>query len=213
STDALTQDTTTLFTGLRDEPDLLADLADYKIELDDEVATGLALLQALRDAIGDQFVESGEAKKATETAGALLAALKVLYVRHRKLARGLHTRGTAGYAALRLAGDIPEDTDGLLGDIDAFYTALQQDPSLYDDIRGISKTTVEDARARVDAARLAETAQARESGESQEATITRETVEASLRALAQDVATAVEDAFHDQPQRRERLGLFQRGSH
>ena len=78
STDALTQDTSTLFTGLRDNPDLLADLVDYHIELDDEVATGLALNQALRDAIGRQFTESGEAKRATEIAGALLAALKVL---------------------------------------------------------------------------------------------------------------------------------------
>ena len=212
STDALIQDASTLFTGLRDEPDLLADLADYEIERDDEVATGLALIETLRAAIGLQTVESGQSETATETAAGLLAALKTLYVRHRKLARTPHKRGTAGYSALSLAGDIPQDTDGLLGDTDAFYTALRADPALYDGVRGISKTTVDDALARVAAARTAETAQARESGESQEATQARQAAEASLRALATDVATAVEDAFHDRPQRRERLGLFQRGS-
>ena len=44
------------------------------------------------------------------------------------------------------------------------------------------------------------------------ATSIRQGAEVRLRALAADVAAAIEDASHDQPQRREAFGLFERGN-
>lgn len=212
NTPDLLQSASDLFTGLRDQPDLLPDLADYEIELRDEVAEGLALIETLRTEIGAQTAESGDATRATAASADALAALEVGYVRHRKLARARYKRGSAEYRTLGLAGDVPDAHAQLIADADAFYAALSTSPALAEGIRGLTPKALAAAAARVDAARASETTQGREAGESQEATVRRRRTEARLRALSTDVATAAEDAFHDQPQRRERLGLFQRGS-
>ena len=110
------------------------------------------------------------------------------------------------------AGSVARTDDGVVAETDAFYSALSAQPDLYAGVRGLSKDAVAAALARVATARTAETDQARESGEAQEATQARQIAEASLRALSADVASAVEAAFDEQPQRRERLGLFERGA-
>ena len=204
--------TTTLFTTLAADADALRDLAPYEIEASDEIARGLALAEAFRAALGTQAAEKAEAVTATGTAALALAELEAFHVRHRKLGRAVHRRGTPGYTALGLAGDIPDADAEMIDGAETFYRAAGATPDLYAGIRGLGKTTVAQGLARVDAARAARAAQARESGEAQTATSTRQGAEVRLRALAADVAAAVEDAYHDQPQRREAFGLFERGS-
>ena len=205
----LLQRATTLFTTLRDSPDLLDALAPYQVEADDEVARGLALLEETRAAIGTQTAEAGEAVRATTAATQALATLEARYRRDRKLCRARHRPGSDGARVLGLVGEVPDADAALVAQADAFYRALQTSTDLYDGVRGIDRQTVIDGLARVDAARTAEAAQARESGEAQQATATRRNAEARLCALADDVADVSEIALDDQPQARERLGLFE----
>ncbi len=204
--------TATLFTTLAADPSALADLAPYEIELGDEVARGLALAEAFRAALGTQSAERAEAITATGTAALALADLEALYVRHRKLARAVHRRDTPGYRALSLAGRIPDADAEMVDGAETFYRAIETTPALAEGVRGLNKAAVAAGLARVETARAARAAQARESGEAQTATTIRQGAEVQLRALAADVAAAVEDAYHDQPQRREAFGLFERGN-
>lgn len=207
STADLLQRAATLFTALRDSPDLLDALAPFQVEADDEVARGLALLEETRAAIGTQTAEAGEAVRATTAATQALATLEARYRRDRKLCRARHRPGSDGARVLGLVGEVPNADAALIAQADAFYRALQTSPDLFDGVRGISRQTVTDGLARVDAARTAEAAQARESGEAQQATATRRSAEARLCALADDVADVSEIALDDRPQARERLGL------
>ena len=208
----LTDRTLTLFATLAGDADALRDLAEYEIEADDEIARGLALVEEFRAALGAQAAEKAEAVLATGTAALALAELEAFHVRHRKLGRARHGRGTPGYTALGLAGRIPEADAEMEAGAEAFYRTCDANPALYAGVRGLNKDTVAAGLARVEAARTARTAQARESGEAQMATTIRQGAEVRLRALAADVAAAVEDAYHDQPQRREAFGLFERGT-
>lgn len=209
STPDLLQSATTLFTVLRDSPDLLDALAPFQVEADDEVARGLALIEETRDKIGAQTAEAGEAIQATAAATQALATLEARYRRDRKLCRARHRPGSDGARVLGLVGEVPNADAALIAQSDAFYRALQTSPALYDGVRGLNERAVTDGIVRVDAARTAEAAQARESGEAQQATSLRQDAEARLRALADDVADVSEIALDDRPQSRERLGLFE----
>ena len=183
----LLQRSTTLFTGIRDTP---------------EIAEALLPFQA----------EAGERTAATAAATTALTRLEALFARHRKLARAHHDRGSDGYRALGLAGRLPDGDAEFVATTDAFYRAADASPALYDGIRGFGKAAIVEGLARVDAARTAEAEQARESGEAQRATSLRQDAEARLRALADEVADVTEVALGDAPQFREVVGLFERGA-
>ena len=202
----------TLFTALAADTDALTDLAPYEIEAGDEIARGLALVEAFRAAVGTQAAEKAEAVTATGVAALALAEVEAFYVRHRKLGRAAHRRDTPAYRALGLAGDVPEADAEMLDEAETFYRAVETTPALAEGVRGLNTAAVAAGLARVEAARTARAAQVRESGEAQTATTVRQSAEAQLRALAADVSAAVEDAYHDQPQRREAFGLFERGT-
>ncbi len=200
-----------LYTGVRDTPGVLDALQPYEYDREDVIA-GLALVEALQDTIGDQAVETAEARAATAVARAAIDAVRRAYTRHRILARRKHPRGTPGHSALRLDGDTPDDDDQLLADADRFYQTLEGAPDLAAPIRNLPARAIDDAQAAIDTAEDADDAQTREAGEAQRATVARQTAERILRAETAELAEAARLALEDQPQLRETLGLLERGS-
>jgi hypothetical protein len=198
-----------LYSGARDTPGVLDALADYDYDRED-FAAGLALVAALRDAIGDQAVETAEARTATAAARAATDAVRRAYTRHRTLARRKHPRGTPGHSALALDGDTPDDDDQLLADADRFYATLEGAPDLAAPIRNLPASAIDAAQAAIDTAGAADATQTRETGEAQRATVARQTAERVLRAEAAELAEAAKLALEDQPQLREALGLLER---
>ncbi|HEX9953032.1 MAG TPA: hypothetical protein VGB53_14780, partial [Rubricoccaceae bacterium] len=154
----LLTDSTALFTGIRDTPEILALLAPYQIELDDEVAEGLALIDEVQAAMGHQRAEAAEATAATATATAALTVLEVGYLRLRKLVRAVYEPGTASYAALVLPGRVPDADPALIADTATVYRAADENPTLIAGIRGVTKETITEGLKRVEAARAAEAA-------------------------------------------------------
>ncbi|HEX9953165.1 MAG TPA: hypothetical protein VGB53_15450, partial [Rubricoccaceae bacterium] len=151
----LLTDATALFTGIRDTPEILALLAPYQIETDDEVAQGLALIDEVQAAMGHQRTEAAEATAATTAA---LTTLEAGYVRLRKLVRAAYEPGTATYAALVLPGDVPDADPALIADTATVYRAADENPTLIAGIRGVTKETITEGLKRVEAARAAEAA-------------------------------------------------------
>lgn len=200
---------TRLYTGVRDTPGVLDALAPYDYGRDD-VTDGLDLITALRTTIGQQATEDAEQRTATAAASAAADAVRRAYARHRTLARRKHPRGTPGYSALALAGDIPGGDSDMLADADRFYATLEGAPDLAAPIRNLPASAIDAAQAAIVAASAADATQTRETGEAQRATVARQAAERVLRAEAAELAEAARLALEDQPQLREALGLLER---
>ena len=200
---------TRLYTGLRDNPDIAAALADFEYDKDDADA-GLALVAALRKAIGVQGVEEAEKIDAAGGSFAATAALRAAYTVHRKRARRAHPASTPGYATLNLTGRVAASEAGLFAEARHVYTTLAGAPGLLAPIRNLSERAVADGLALVEAAVAAEDAQTEESGEAQTASAAVQRLRAQLRAEASMLAQDAADALSGQPQLREVLGLLER---
>ena len=200
--------TTRMYTGLRDNAEIAAALKDYgygKTAGDD----GLALVAAFRDAMRIQSTENDEKLTAGKASTIATAAVRTPLVRHRRLARRAHPRGSAGHAALALAGPVPTTERALFLAARRFYEAA---PEVAGTLRSLTPDAVTAALARLGVAESVEDDQLREAGESQRATALRQAAEAALRAEAAELAEAATDALLDMPQLREVLGLIERGS-
>ncbi len=202
--------TTRMYTGLRDNPEIAAALKDYGYGTsagDD----GLALIAALRDAMRVQASETDEKLTAAHVSALATAAVRAPLVRHRRLARRAHPRGTAGHAALALGGPLPSYETDLFVAGRRFYETASS-PEFAGTVRSLSPEALAAALARLDVAEQAEDDQLRETGESQRATALRQAAEQTLREEAAELAEAATDALLDKPQLREVLGLMERGS-
>ena len=157
-----------------------------------------------------QSTENDEKLTAGKASTIATAAVRAPLVRHRRLARRTHPRGTAGHAALDLGGPVPSTERALFLAARRFYEAVRDTPEFASTIRSLTPEAVTAALARLDTAESAEDDQIRESGESQRATALRQTAEQALRAEAAELAEAVTDALLDEPQLREVLGLLER---
>ena len=201
--------TTRLYTGLRDNTEIAAALEDYgygKTAGDD----GLALVAALREAMRVQSTETAEKLSASQASALATAAVRTPFVRHRRLARRAHPRGSAGHAALALGGPVPTSETDLFAAVRRFYDLVRDTPEFTGTVRSLTPEAVTAALARLDLAESAEDDQTREAGESQRATALRQAAEQALREEAAELAEAATDALTDQPQQREILGLLER---
>ena len=201
--------TTRLYTGLRDNTEIAAALEDYgygKTAGDD----GLALVAALREAMRVQSTETAEKLSASQASALATAAVRTPFVRHRRLARRAHPRGSAGHAALALGGPVPTSETALFAAVRRFYELVRDTPEFAGTVRSLTPEAVTAALARLDLAESAEDDQIREAGESQRATALRQAAEQALREEAAELAEAAKEALADQPQQREILGLLER---
>ena len=207
---ALIPAATRLLSGARDTKEIADALLPYGYT-PAVLTDALARLAEFRAAIATQGTEAAEARIATQASVAASAAVRAAYVPHRVLARRAHPRGTAGYTALDLSGDIPDGELAMLAHARHFYETLAGSPDLADAIRLLSAPAlVTAALARLDAADLAEDSQVEEDGESQRATALRARLEADVRAVSSELSEAATLALADEPQLREVLGLLER---
>jgi len=208
--DQLVARSRTLYTNARDTPAIATVLADPYGYTTADFDDGLARVQALQQAIADRAREYGEQYTATEASDDATADLEALFAAHRRLARAAVGRGTARYGALGLAGKIADGEAALFDQAGTFYQALTDDPALADGIRGLTPAAVAAGLAAVEAARVAEDTQVKETGEAQRATVTRDAATRALRVHASELAEVAKVALASQPQLRELLGLLER---
>ena len=200
----------TLYLNARDDAEISADLTPFGYTAPDDYDAGIALVTAFEAATAAQSAEYADQYAATDHARQTSAAVEARYSRHRQAARLAHRSGTDGYAALHLAGSLPDARADLLDHARIFYQTLEARADLLDPIRGIDRTGVTDALALVTAALAAAAAQTAETGEAQRATVTANTAETDLRAHAAELAAVARLALADKPQLREKLGLLER---
>ena len=200
--------TTRLYTGLRDNAEIAAALKDYGYGRT-SATDGLALVAALRDAMRAQGTETAEKLSASQASALATAAVRTPFVRHRRLARRAHPRGSAGHSALALGGPVATSETDLFASARRFYETVRDSPELAGTVRSLGPEAVAAALARLDAAESAEDDQSREAGEAQRATALRQAAERALREEAAELAEAAKEALADTPQLREVLGLLE----
>ena len=200
----------TLYTNAQFDEDIAGPLTTDFGYTPQDFTDGLALVDALAKRDADQRREYGEQYTATEAVQTATSDLRALYTAHRRLGRAAHRPGTAPYAALGPQGDTPDDRESLIRDADTFYRNLETDPTLASGVRGLTPAAVAAGRAAVEAARAATDTQARETGDAQRATATRDDAAHALRLHASEMAEVARIALADQPQLRERIGLLER---
>ena len=200
----------TLYTNARDTDEIAALLADPYGYTPDDYAAGLGLVADLQQKLADHAREYGEQFAATEASEDATADLEALFVAHRRLSRAKVDRGTARYAALGLDGRVADAEAALFDQAGTFYQTLTDDPSLMDGIRGLNAAAVTRGQDAVEAARAAEDAQVKETGEAQQATVARDQAARALRVHAGELAEVAKVALADRPQLRELLGLRER---
>jgi hypothetical protein len=206
---ALLTAATRLYTGLRDHTEIAADLAPFGH--DEATATaGLALIADIREASKTQSAEDIEKVEASHASATATAAARAAFSVHRQRARRAHPRGSAGYAALHLAGPIADGEVPMLDEARRFYEALESAPGLASAIRNLPERTVTESLALVTAAERAEDTQIEETGEAQRASALVVPLVARPRAQATLLAADATDALADKPQLREVLGLLER---
>lgn len=195
----------------RADADIAPLLAAYGYD-DARLATVLALVDEVEARMAAQAREYGEQYAATGALDTARADLDALFSRHRQLARLAHARGTDGYRALGLDGNLPKDDATRLALADTFYRVLQSSPALAAAVApyNLGPAALADGLARVEAVRAAVATQAKETGDAQRATRVRDDAAEQLRAAHADLTTVARLALADVPQLRERLGLLER---
>jgi hypothetical protein len=201
---------TTLYTNARDNAEIADALADPYGYGPDDYAEGLARVEAASTLDAAQDREYREKTQATAEAQAATSALEGLYVAHRRLARTKIRRDDPAYAALGLRGKLPDGRADLIKHADDFYRTLDDDPTPVAEVRGMNAAALERGRTLVQAARDAMTAQAKETGEAERATATRDDAVEALRAHAAELAEVAKIALADRPQLLEVLGISSR---
>ena len=201
----------TLYANARDDAEVFAVLSaePWGFTAGDFDA-GLALIGTITDADTAEIKEELESQRATAAANADADAVEKTYSRHRVQLRRHYRRGTPEYGALGLAGSAPDARPALLKAARDFYNARAADPAVLDPIRGLTPAVIADAQALVKAATDSHAAQAKEAGDVDVVSDTRQTAVTALRTHAAVTAADATVALADHPQFRERLGLLER---
>ena len=202
---------TRLYTGLRDNAEIAADLAPFGYDTDD-ATDGLALVDEVREAMKTQTDEETQKISASKASTEATAAARAAFVVHRKRARRAHPAGSAGYSALDLSGSVSDGEIPMLAEARRFYQALGSSPDLAGAVRNLPPQAITDALGLVTAAETAEDTQTKETGESERASALAAPLVARLRAEAAQLAEDAKDALSGKPQLREVIGLMERGS-
>ena len=202
---------TDLYTNARDDAEAFAVLsADPWAFTAEDFDAGLSLVKAVRDFQKAEVKEELESQEATDAYDAAVDAVRKVYLRHRGAVRRRHGRGTPVYSALGLAGDAPDDREGLLSDAADFYAGLADRPDVVAETRGLTEAGVAEAEALMAEAIDKGADQTRESGDVDRVSAQRQDAVVALRRHASLTAADAKAALADHPQLQERLGLLDR---
>ncbi len=107
SVSTLLQDANRLFGNAKDDAEIAAKLALFKVTAAD-LDAGLALIQAVKDTSEDLGGEETDRSQATRGVRAAVGDVEGDFAQDRDMARTVYARDSAEYADLKLRGEIPD---------------------------------------------------------------------------------------------------------
>lgn len=195
-----------LVENARNLPDMSAVLKAFGYTAE-RLDQGLALLAETEALIQKQIREYGESYAATKALNEAWAAADGLYMKTLKVARIAFGDDPGAGAALKLSGLRKQTVTGWLEQASTFYTNLTA--GFADQLARFGYTPAKLAAeaALVEGVRKTLQAQAKESGEAQQATMVRDAKVGELDRWIGELRAIARVAFADDPQQLEKLGI------
>ena len=197
-----------LIENARDIPSVALAVADYGYD-SHRLQGGVALLSAAQSLVSQQAKEYGESYQATEVMNRTWETADVAYVKAVKVARVAFGDDPKATVALRLSGPRKETLPGWMEQATLFYDNLLSDVGLQATMAqyGYLVTRLRDEQKLVAAVRQAVNVQARESGEAQSATLSRDKALNALDTWVSAFKAICRVALAEDPQQLEQLGI------
>ncbi len=195
-----------LVENARHLPDMSAVLKDFGYTAE-RLDQGLALLAETEALIQKQIREYGESYAATQALTDAWAAADAVYIKTLKVARIAFGDEPGSGAALKLSGLRKQTVTGWLDQASTFYANLNA--GFGDRLARFGYTPAKLAAeaALVEGVRQTLQAQAKESGEAQQATVVRDAKVAEFDTWVSELRAIARVAFADEPQKLEKLGI------
>jgi hypothetical protein len=172
-------------------------------------AEGQSLLQTTEALVLKQKKEYGEQYEATAAAQAAWTAADTAYGKTVKIARLVFADDVQATTALKLSGSRKATLAGWMDQAVFFYGNLTAQPRLVAALGKFGYTPAKLAaeKALVDALQLKVQAQAKETGEAQQATVERDVSIRALDSWIGELRTVLKVALADDPQKLESVGI------
>jgi len=202
------QETRILIGNSQTLPDVAGALAEFGYDAA-RWAEGTALLQAAETLVLAQKKEYGEQYEATEAAQAAWAAADSAYTKTLKVARLVFADDVQATTALKLSGTRKATLAGWLDQALFFYGNLAAQPNLTTKMGkyGYTVDKIRAEKALVEALQTKVQVQAKETGEAQQATVTRDAAVKKLDQWVGELRAILKVALGDKPQVLETVGI------
>jgi hypothetical protein len=202
------QETRILIGNSQNLPEVSAALAEFGYD-GTRWSEGNALLRRAEDLVVAQRKEYGDQYEATEAVQAAWTTADGAYSKTLKIARLAFADDVQATTALKLSGPRKASLAGWLDQAQVFYGNLVAQPRLVAALAkyGYSAAKVTAEKALVETVHARVQAQAKETGEAQQATADRDAAVTNLDAWAAELRAVVKVALADRPQVLEMVGI------
>lgn len=185
-------------------------LAPFKYD-EVRLQAGKALYDAARAAQDKQKKEYGEQFEATDELDAAMSAANMIYMTHVKIARVALKSQRGASEALQLSGRRKQTYSGWIKQTNVFYTNALDTDNIKSalDAFGITTKKLKEGQAAVKEVESKLTAQLKEKGEAQAATLARDEALDELQEWMSDFVTIARIALENEAQYLEILGIIE----
>ena len=202
------QETRVLIGNAQAVPEVATPLAEFGYYAP-RWSEGMGLLQAAEALVLAQRNEYGEQYEATEAAQQAWAVADSAYTKTLKVARLVFADDVQAITSLKLSGTRKATLAGWLDQALFFYGNLVAQPNLVAKMGkyGYTAAKIEAEKALVDSLQTKVQIQAKETGEAQQATVTRDLAVKKLDKWVGDLRAILRVALSDNPQMLETVGI------
>lgn len=174
-----------------------------------KIGEGKTLFETARQLQQQQKAEYGDQYAATDALKVKLDEAKTEYMRFLKVARIVLKNDYAAFKTLELGGVRKQSITGWVAQARTFYINTLGDADIMAKLNnfGITQEKLEAGKILVDETESANLLQKKETGEAQQATITRDEVMDSLDEWMSDFIAIARVALEEKPQFLEKLGV------
>ena len=202
------QETRILVGNSQNLPEVAGPLAEFGYN-SERWTEGVGLLQAAETLVLAQKKEYGEQYEASEAAQAAWAVADSAYSKTLKIARLVFADDVQASTALKLLGSRKASLAGWLDQALFFYGNLAGQPTLMAKMGkyGYTPDKIRAEKALVEALQTKVQVQAKETGEAQQATVTRDAAVKKLDQWVGELRAILKVALADRPQVLESVGI------
>jgi len=204
-------DANTAIENTLNDEEILSAVAEFGYD-EQTINAGKVLYDKTNQLQQQQQKEYGDQYTASAAFKAKLAEAKSVYIRFVKVARVAFKNDYAAFQKLALAGKRKHSFSDWFAQVEQFYNNALVDPAVLSALSkfGVTQAKLEQGKQLAQETQDAAVAKKKESGEAQQATLTRDKAADELDDWLSDYKALAKIALEDKPQLLEKLGILVR---